>query len=534
MCVIMLNVNKTNQANTNHMSNFFNNYKTLLISAFILLLFICGFFLFSSEKEESNQNIYSVKRDRVFEVVEVSGQVESVKSSDLSFEKSGIISSINVKIGERVSAGDTLASLSSADTLSSIREAQAGVDAALANLNDIKDGASVQDLNLKQQNLDNARFDLSNAEMAALDAVKNSKINIADIVDFKLSSIFFKSGASYKMSFNSCDQIAQAGLETERSSIDSLVDSISDLENAKREADKLGVFLTSLNTLLNASCSAQDSNLNTFRATVSGARSQLVAVFNDISAKRSALQSAKNTVARAERDYELASAPADANKIKSAEAALDQAAARLANANAQYNKNILKAPFDGVISALNIEKGELASQSKVAMSIISDGQYQISAKIAEADISKISLNNKATVTIDAYPNEYFEAVVTRIDPSSVSDNGVPRYTIILTFSNKNEKLKSGMTANADIITAQKENVLVVPASFVRVSGSKAFVVKYNPELNQDNSDEDKNKTQKEVEVIVGVRSPEGVIEVVSGLIEGEQILEIAKDGQVKR
>jgi RND family efflux transporter MFP subunit len=302
---------------------------------------------------------------------------------------------------------------------------------------------------------------------------------------------------------------------------------VFDLASAKLETDKINNFVGSLQRLLSLPCSISDASLNDKRATISGVKNDISTTYADISGRASAILQAKNAVSRAEKDLDLSSSQ-DKNRIANQKAALNQAYARLSQARAQSSKNILTAPFSGRVSEVNVEKGELSSQTKYAFKLISDSSYQIKSKISEIDIAKIKLGNTATVTLDAYPNVEFSAAVTSIDPASKNESGVPRYGVTLTFTNYDERIKTGMTSNADIVTEKKEGSLTIPAAYIEIKSGGGIV-----KVKSIDTETKKEKIEDKI-VKVGIRTQDGKVEILEGLTENDELIEIAKDGQVKR
>ncbi len=510
-----------------HMLNRFNTIKNFIkenalkVSVGLLCLFLAVFFFINSQNNKKDTvKTTSPVSDRVVDIVEVTGQVESSKDADLSFDKSGIVNKINVKVGDSVKVGQVIAGLSGGDAYASVREAEAGVQAALATLAQLKSGASDAEISLKNQNLQNAKSDLLNAETQTEDTLVNLKNKLSDIIDYKLSSVFYKDYSQYRLTFNSCDQSIQSQLETERANFLNI--NIENLTKAKQEVDKMNAFIGTLQRLLSLPCAISDTTLSDKRATVSSIKTDISLMYSEISSRNNAVSVARNAVSRAEKDLAVSLNP-DKNKIANQEAFVNQAYARLSQAKAQAGKNVLIAPFSGKISEVNIELGELASQSKYAFKLIADSSYQIKSKISEIDIAKIKIGNIATVTLDAYPNVEFSAVVTSVDPSSKNDSGVPRYGVILTFVNADSRILPGMTSNAKIITQVKEGALTIPASYVEIkSGGGIVRVKIS---------EDK---EEERIVKLGIRSEDGRVEILEGLTEKDILIEIAKKGTVSR
>ncbi len=500
-----------------------NNWGKLVIG--LIVLSVAGFYLKSySANKNTAAKTTKATRQNISEVVEVSGQVESAQDASLSFEKAGLITSINTKVGDRVSVGKVLASLSYSDVSAQISEANASVQAAQAQLNTVLSGATEGELNLKRQSVDNAKLDLDNAENQIQDTVRNTENAINDIIKYKLSNVFVREGAGYKMSFVSCDQGTQNGLENERGNFDNVA--IFNLDGARVEVDRLNNFILNFNKLLTLQCSLSDSSLNDERATVSGIKSQLSGIFSEISNRRNSVQNAKNNLARTEKDLSFSAQSADKNRIASARASVNQAYARLAQVKSQASKNVLTAPFSGIISEVNIEKGEISSPAKTSFKIMSDSAYQVKAKISEIDIAKIYVKDDVKVKLDAYPEVDFLATVSAIDPASTNDGGVSRYGVTITFINKDDKLKSGMTANAKITVDTKENALTVPAGYIQIKSGGGIV---NVEVLKDGK-----KVAEEKIVELGIRGVDGNIEILKGLTENDTLLEIAKDGVYQR
>ncbi len=485
----------------------------LVISAVVLTFTLGG----------SNKNIKTIKptRENLTSKVEVSGTVEAAKTSDLSFEKSGIISSINVSVGDRVKSGTILAMLSAGEAYAAVQEAQGYLDAQKANLAQLESGATDAERNLKQQALDNANADLKNANDQIADTLRTTSNTLRDIFDYRLGTFFRKDSNVYKMTFSTCDQAAQLELESLRPKFDSFT--ISDLDSAYSATVDANNFVTKLNDFLSKPCALSDNTLSDKRATVSSVKTSISTTFSDIASKKTLVQTAKNAVTRAQRDLDLTNAGADANRLAAARAAVTQAQARLSSALAVASKNSLRAPFDGVVTAVNIEKGEISSVAKASVSMISDSAFQIKVKISEVDISSIKMGAKADVTLDAYgPDVKFEAVVSSIDPAATVDSGSPRYGVTLTFVQNDERVKAGMTANAEIVTAVKENALTLPASYVEVKSGGGIVKLVTSAGTEDRI------------VKLGVRGDTGKLEILEGLTENDSVAEIAKDGTVVR
>jgi HlyD family secretion protein len=223
------------------------------------------------------------------------------------------------------------------------------------------------------------------------------------------------------------------------------------------------------------------------------------------------------------RQQEAVVKQAQAN-IESQKAMIAQAAASAQAIQSQIDQTVLRAPIDGVITRQDIKVGEIVPPDVNLVSMISESNYEIDSDIAEVDIAKIKLGDTATVTLDAYGSTVeFQATVTKIDPAETVIEGVPTYKTTLEFTKPDPRIKSGMTANIDILTDSRKNVIVVPQRAVIVSGAdrtiRLLVSGPNP------SDPSETiETLKEVPVQVGIRGVDGNVEIVSGLKEGDKVV----------
>jgi HlyD family secretion protein len=106
----------------------------------------------------------------------------------------------------------------------------------------------------------------------------------------------------------------------------------------------------------------------------------------------------------------------------------------------------------------------------------------------------------------------FEVKVVKIDPAETVIEGVSTYKTTFIFTKDDERVKSGMTANIDILTAKKENVIFVPTRAVSSKNNEKFVQILTAE------------GPKDVLVTAGLRGFDGNIEIISGVSEGDKIV----------
>lgn len=291
---------------------------------------------------------------------------------------------------------------------------------------------------------------------------------------------------------------------------------------------------TNLNTY-KTNISAQQTNVTAGISALETARNNLNDSLNDLN---NAISSAKDDLAAAEAKAaeELAAvngkvdnslralkvAEAELNKLKAGASApeIDLSRAQVSQAQAaldliknQIGNNIIKAPINGIIIKKNYQAGEQFVQSKPVFSLSAAGNFEIEVDISEADIAKVSLNDKADITLDAFGQDLkFSGRVSFIEPAETVIQEVVYYKVKINFDGKNSAVKSGMTANINLTTAEKDGVLIMPArAVIEKNGGK-----YARRLT--------SGRLIEVPITVGLRGDNGLIEILSGLNEGEAVV----------
>lgn len=221
---------------------------------------------------------------------------------------------------------------------------------------------------------------------------------------------------------------------------------------------------------------------------------------------QNAVDSAKARVKTVESDFAKASRDAT---VAGARAGYDQAVLNLAKAT-------LVSPVNGTITEVNNKPGEILGTGviKEAFSRVMSLDMIIQSKVPESDIVKLKLGQHSKIIFDALtPDDVYDAQVIEIDPASTTIQDVVYYQIKLKLSDVDVRIKPGMSANIDIQTNEKNDVLSVPQRAIKLEGNK----KYVDVLQTDN-------TTKKVYVETGLEGDEGMVEIKSGLKGGEKVV----------
>ena len=168
-----------------------------------------------------------------------------------------------------------------------------------------------------------------------------------------------------------------------------------------------------------------------------------------------------------------------------AKSSYDSSKASLAKAERNLSYATITSPIDGVVISRDVEAGQTVAsgfETPTLFTIAADlTQMQVVADVDEADIGGVMEGQRASFTVDAYPNDVFEGVVTQIrlgDASSTSSTTtVVTYEVVISAPNPDLKLKPRLTANVTIYILDKKDVLSVPNKALRFTPEKPLIGK---------------------------------------------------------
>lgn len=143
-----------------------------------------------------------------------------------------------------------------------------------------------------------------------------------------------------------------------------------------------------------------------------------------------------------------------------------QAEADLLKAQTNLRYATIKAPINGIVISRNVDVGQTVAASLAAPTLFSIANdlknMQVQADVDEADIGKVKVGQRVTFTVDAYPNQTFQGVVSQVRLAPQEIQNVVNYIVIINVRNDKKLLMPGMTATVSINVAHKDNVLEVP------------------------------------------------------------------------
>ncbi|MFA5368439.1 MAG: efflux RND transporter periplasmic adaptor subunit [Candidatus Paceibacterota bacterium] len=508
---------------------FLKSKKFIIFSVIALIIVISIVFLSGQGKIEKYDTVKVLRGDLV-QTVDVTGNLQSSDNLELHFQVPGVVSSVRVSEGSQVKKGQLLANLSLAELDAAVAAAQASLDQKLA-------GATLEQINASQKQIDSAQTALINAQAlatislnskydAALTSLSGTSVKMANAfkVMREIQLRYFTDSSQESFSFrNNLDLINNAQfkfkqslliaeISKSRNDIDATItqaaeglDVILTALTANRDIIDKDLYKTVVTTIDKTSIEEQKSIISAEKINISGIKNDIIVSKsqneNNISSAEAALNLQKA-------NYEsLIAKPRDVD-VAYYEAALDQA-------KANRNKAILIAPISGEISKVYKKVGELVSSIDPMIELISP-HFEIDVDVPETDVVKLKVDDKATITFDALGTDIkFDGIVMSIEPSSTNIQDVVYYKVKVGISEtEDDVLKSGMTTNITVNTADREGVLYVPLRSVLTrndTGQKYVRTLVNNEI-------------VEKDVITGLKADGGLVEIISGLLEGEVIV----------
>jgi multidrug efflux pump subunit AcrA (membrane-fusion protein) len=196
----------------------------------------------------------------------------------------------------------------------------------------------------------------------------------------------------------------------------------------------------------------------------------------------------------------------------------------LSSAWSAYQKasSTVYAPISGTVSGLALQEGSVinsnassqnsnVSNTKIA-NVKTDATPIVSINLTEIDVPKITIGDKATITLDAYPDKTFTGKVVSIDTVGSITSGVSTYPTVIKLDTDTTSILPNMAVSASIITNRKNDVLMVPTSSVQQNTDGTYYVQVM-----------KNNIPTDVAVETGLSSDTST-EILSGLAEGDTVV----------
>lgn len=510
--------------------------------ALAAILSACGA---PAASEQTESDTTTITRGNITATVSGSGSISAASTVDLAFQTSGVVAEILVDEGDSVSAGQVIAVLDTRDLALQVASAQAALDSANARLAQVTKGNTrPTDLTSAQAQLASAQAQLTSARerLAALrnpspSALSSAELRVtqaqtslqttrdnssatktkAEIDLAKASESLIQAQSKFANARDNWQWVQDYGTDPStgrnigEATINTYRDTFVAAESAVRTAEQTVV---QAQITLNNAREAEIANVTQAEQSLKDAQVQLEALRNptasDIAAAVATVQQNEAAVASAQASLDKIVVPGTESDVAIQQAAVTQAEQSLAQAKLRLDNATLKAPFAGVISAVNIVVGQTTSGA--AVRLIDRDPLRIELNLSENDIVQVAVGDSVDITVDAIRDWKQTGKITTIAPAANTTSGVVGYSARVDFSDSDPRLLVGMTANLTIVTDQRENVLIVPNSALLPKGTGRVVQVVGAD-----------GQPQEIDVTIGIS--DGIVsEVLSGLEEGQTII----------
>ena len=412
--------------------------RTILIIVVIVALVGGGYYGYTNyylpEKGALNISTLQVVKlstGSVAQTLSATGTVRTAQTAQLTWQATGTVGKIDVKVGDQVKAGQVLASLDPGSLPNNILTAEQSLATDQQTLTNLTSSqttlAQAQQTIITDQNAvttaQNARNLLNTARGTPeqIAAAQATYLQSQERVD-KLQQIYDSTPGDPNT--NSSKALALTNLVSAKNNLDVALQQMQWIQ-AKPDATDIAA---ADNTLALAKAKLADDQ-NTLNQLKNGAN------------------------------------PADVAAAK-AQIAADQATIQL-----QY----VTAPFDGTITIVDNMIGDTVSNNSPAFRLDDLSAYYVDLQIAETDISKVQVGQPVTYTFDAIPNKTYNGTVTQVGQIGTTSSGTVYFTVTTKFTNADSSVRPGMTASANVIVASLNNVMVVPSRALRTINNRQVV-----------------------------------------------------------
>lgn len=482
-------------------------------------------------KATEKQDFVVIKRGDLIQEVSVTGHVRPAEDVDLAFDRSGRVMRIGARVGDRVGAGAILVVLENGDVRAQLAGQEAMLKAELSKLEDLKNGTRAEEIEIQKAKVKSAETLLEDARKNLLDKIQDAYTKTDDAIRNRADQFFTNPRTSNPMINFLTDNQTKTDLESRRVALEGMLVSwggestqLSISDNLLDSSAKAVLHLNQVKAFLNLAAltlaklspaaNLTQTTLDAYRADISTARVNINTALSNLTSADEKLRGADASLVIARQELVLQEAGSTVATITTQAARVEELEAGVRQYQANLAKTVITAPIGGLVSKMEVKVGEIVSPNTAVTSVISDSQFEIEAHVPEADIAKIKIGDEARVTLDAYGNDVqLEAGVVRIDPAETVIDGVSTYKTTLQFSKKDDRIKSGMTANVDIKTAELKNIIAIPQRAITTRDGKKYVRII-----------DSHDTIEEREVTTGLRGSDGTVEISSGLSEGVKVL----------
>jgi HlyD family secretion protein len=360
-------------------------------------------------------------------VVSVTGEVVPAVWADVSAQAGGTVVEVLVEPGDAVAADDLLVRLDSADAELAVRQAQAALGVAQADLVLLQAGPRAEEIAAAEANLAAAEAALAQA-IARRDQLDAGQVSV-EIAE-----------AEAAVTTATADELVA------RETHDKTMECVE--WGGKTYCPGLGPYEERARYGLQAATEALNAAQAQLAALQAGAAERIAAADAAVEAA-----TAQRDAAQAQLD--LLRAGATDEEIAAQQVVVAQAQATLDEAQVALERTEIRAPFAGTVGAVDTRVGELVAPGQPLVILGDLATLRVeTTDLDEIDVARVNVGQQVDVTFDALPEEVFVGHVTRISPMAASGSGGVNYTVVIALDEIDPAVRWGMTAFVDIEVGQ--------------------------------------------------------------------------------
>jgi HlyD family secretion protein len=444
--------------------------------------------------EQPQYETFTIGRGDIAATVNGTGSIQPEQEVALSFRSAGRVDDVLVSEGQAVEEGQLLATLETTDLALALAQSKVSLQISQAQLAKLENPPDENDVLSAQAAVEVAQSSVAGAE-ASLNAARSG-----------YSQLFATNTAAQQ-------QVNEANLRQAE------VNLRSAQQQYNRVKDQPNIGELPQASQLESATLAYEVALAQTQLTDEGPTdAQVATALNQIAQGEVQVRQAQANLIQAQNNLSTLLDGPSQEDLDIARAQVQQAQLNvLQSENALANAQLV-APFDGVISTVNISVGELTGGGP-AIAMADLGQFHLNVLVDETDVRAIEVGQPVTLRVDALPDTPLTGTVTEISPSAQNVGGVVAYQLTIVPDDTDAPLRSGMSATAVITTADVPDAILLPNRFIslnRESGEATVykMVNGQPELQA---------------VELGLRN-ERESQIIAGLTDGDEVALVTLTG----
>lgn len=397
----------------------------------------------------------AVERGNILSTVSATGSIEPQAEVSLLFRAAGTVSNVLVAVGEAVAEGQLLAELDITDQTLALAQAQVSQEISAAQLKKLEAPPDPLDVAAAQAAVEVAQAGVASAEAA----LSSAQVGYQDLL----------AGPTNAQQTINESQLRQAEIALNQA---------QQAYNKIKDQPDAGMFPQAAE-LQQATVNYEVAKAQVAKTEETATQAQLAQGLNQIAQAQSALRQAQAQVVNAQNNLSDLLAGPKQEDIDIARAQVRQAQlSQLQAENSLANSRIV-APFDGVVSQINVKQGEQSTGGLPAVVLTDLDGFTMKVLVDEIDVRQVAVGQPVRLSIDALPDAEITGKVTEISPTAANVNNVVAYEVTIVPDPTDAPLRAGMSATAIITTAEVDDVVLIPNRFITLDRDtgKAYVYK---------------------------------------------------------